>query len=91
MTASKTTTDHDTIREWAQERNGRPARVEATAGEGGLPRIDFDEPEDLLEEIAWDEFFATFEENRLAFLYREKLSDGSTSRFSKLVNRDETT
>ncbi len=87
MTTSTTTTDHDTIRSWAEARNGRPARVKGT-GEGGVLRIDFNEPEDQLEEIDWDEFFRVFEENRLAFLYQERTADGSTSRFNKLVDRD---
>lgn len=87
MTTSQTTTDHDTIRQWAEARNGRPARVEGTGDAGGLLRIDFDEPEERLEEISWDEFFAIFEDNNLAFLYQETLEDGSTSRFNKLVDR----
>ena len=87
MTASKTTTDHDTIREWADARGGRPARAEGTGDTGGLLRIDFNEPEERLEQISWDEFFRIFEENKLAFLYQETLEDGSTSRFNKLVDR----
>src|SRR4051794_34732042 len=41
---SKTTTDHDEIRRWAEERGGRPATVEGTEGGGedaGVLRIDF--------------------------------------------------
>jgi hypothetical protein len=87
MSASTTTTDHDTIRRWAEARDGHPARVRET-GDGGLLRIDFGEPEERLEEISWDEFFRIFEENRLAFLYQEKLEDGATSRFNKLIDRE---
>ncbi len=88
MTTSKTTTDHDTIRNWATERDGHPARVADDTRGGGLLRIDFNEPEEGLEEISWEEFFRIFEENRLAFLYQETLENGSTSRFNKLINRD---
>lgn len=88
MTSSTTTTDHDTIRRWAEARDGHPARV-AGAGDGGLLRIDFGTPEENLEEISWDAFFRIFEENNLAFLYQEKLEDGNTSRFNKLVKRDD--
>jgi len=88
MTTSRTTTDHDTIRKWAEARNGHPARVKDTGDKGGLLRIDFNEPEERLEEISWDEFFRIFEENKLAFLYQDKLEDGATSRFNKLVARD---
>ena len=43
MADSKITTDHDTIRQWVEERGGSPARVKGTGTEGdpGLLRIDF--------------------------------------------------
>ena len=89
---SNRTHDHDTIRRWAEERDGRPARVKAT-GDGrdpGLLRIDFPgyAGEDALERISWDDFFRKFEENRLDFVYQEETSDGEVSRFNKLVQRD---
>ena len=90
---SQQTTDHDTIREWAEERDGHPARVEGTGdddGEDGLLRIDIEDADgddDNLERIEWDEFFETFEENDLAFLYQEETDDGDTSYFSKFVSR----
>ncbi|MDN2564896.1 hypothetical protein N1F89_01560 [Aquibium sp. A9E412] len=87
MTSSSTTTNHDEIRRWAEQRGGRPARVESTSP-GGILRIDFGEPEERLEAISWDEFFRIFEENRLAFLYQEEVSGGQTSRFNKFVERD---
>jgi hypothetical protein len=39
--------------------------------------------EDTLEELSWDEFFETFDQNDLAFLYQEE----ADSRFSKFVER----
>ena len=86
MTESKTTTDHDEIRRWAEARYGHPARVKGQ-GEGGILRIDFGDPEDNLEEIDWNTFFEIFDENDLAFLYQEKTQDGGTSRFNKFVDR----
>ena len=83
---SKTTTDHDTIREWAEARDGRPAMVDDER-EGGILRIDFQEPDESLEEIDWDTFFGIFEDRGLAFLYQEKTADGGTSRFNKFVQR----
>ena len=88
---SQTTTDHDEIRDWVEERDGQPAYVESTeSGDSGLLRIDFPDEEDDedLEDISWDEFFETFEESDLAFLYQEE-SDGDTSYFSKFVSRDD--
>lgn len=83
---AKTTTDHDEIRRWAEERGGRPSIVR-TDGEGGILRIDFQEPDENLEEISWEDFFRIFEDRKLAFLYQEDIS-GHKSRFNKLVDRN---
>ena len=88
MSEAVTTTDHDEIRKWAEARNGHPARVKDDDREGGLLRIDFDEPEENLEKIEWDRFFEIFEENNLAFLYQEETKSGDTSRFNKFVARE---
>ncbi len=92
MSEAKTTTDHDTIRRWTEERGGRPAAVHAThkGGETGILRIDFPNRGDdgALDTIEWDAFFETFEKEKLAFLYQDKLKDGATSRFFKFVQRD---
>ena len=83
------TTDHDEIRQWAEERGGEPARVSQTGGgrDAGLLRIEFDDTEEDLESISWDEFFDKFDEKNLAFLYQEETKDGGTSRFFKIVDR----
>ena len=84
--ASKTTTAHQEIRRWVEERGGQPARVK----DSNLLRIDYPgfSGEDTLETIEWDEFFRIFDENNLAFLYQEETKDGGESRFSKFVDRD---
>lgn len=86
MAQAKSTTDHDTIRNWVEARGGCPARVKRTArGKGeGVLRIDYTgfSGQDTLEKIAWDDWFRTFDESNLAFLYQD-----GTSRFSKLVDR----
>lgn len=88
---SKTTTDHDTIRRWTEERGGRPATVSSTkdGDEAGVLRIDFPgySGEDTLEEISWEDFFDKFEESKLAFLYQEEVASGDESRFFKFVSR----
>jgi len=90
---SKTTTNHNEIRRWVEERGGHPARVKDTESKKsqGLLRIDYPgfSGEDSLEAISWDEFFEGFDENGLAFLYQEETKDGKQSRFSKLINRDQ--
>ena len=92
---SNVTIDHDEIRSWVEERGGRPARVKDTGKgkAGGLLRIDYPgfSGEDTLEQITWDEFFAAFEENDLAFLYQDETKAGKESRFSKLIAREAST
>lgn len=86
---SKQTTDHDTIRRWAEERGGRPAAVADThqGDDTGIIRIAFQGETEGLEDVTWEELFETFEEKSLAFLYQEQTKDGGTSRFFKFIRR----
>jgi len=91
---SATTTDHDEIRNWVEEHGGKPATVRGT-GEGddnevGVLRVDFPggAGTDRLEHITWDDWFAKFDDEGLAFLYQKRKADGSDSTFFKLVNRE---
>lgn len=86
MASAQTTTDHETIRKWAESRGGRPAKI-STGGSGGVLRIDFGEPEEEFEPISWDEFFDIFDENKLQFLYQDETQEGGTGRFNKLIDR----
>ncbi len=88
---TKTTTAHEEIRRWVEERGGHPARVKGTDESGsGVLVIDYPgyTGEETLEKISWEEFFQAFEENNLAFLYQDETSGGEESRFSKLVTRE---
>jgi len=87
VAASFTTRDHDVIRAWAESRGGTPADVEGTGkGAGaGVLRIEFRDEADRLEDVGWDAFFATFDDSDVDFLYQERTSDGSVSRFHKFV------
>lgn len=89
---AKQTTNHAEIRRWAEERGGKPALVRATRekrGPSGILRIDFPgySGDDTLEEISWEEFFRTFDQKRLAFLYQDETGEGEESRFFRLVHR----
>ena len=89
MSQAKSTTNHDEIRKWIESRKGHPAFVKATRKGGtGLLRVDFDKPEEGLEEIDWDQFFDTFEKSNLAFLYQDETASGRKSRFNKFVERN---
>jgi hypothetical protein len=89
---SKTTTDHEEIRKWAEERGGKPSHVKGTGGaqDAGILRIDFPgySGEGKLEEISWDEFFKKFDEQGLALTYQEKTAEGQRSNFNKLISRE---
>ena len=85
---SLVTTNHEVIRKWAEERNGSPATVEGTehGDHLGVLRIDFGAKNDKLRQIDWDEWFETFDERGLNFIYQEQRSDGSQSNFFQLEN-----
>jgi hypothetical protein len=86
------TTDHVVIRRWAEEREGRPAHVKGTGGEGdiGILRIDFPgySGEGTLAPISWDDWFRKFDERGLAFLYQEQTVGGAKSNFNKIISRE---
>ena len=90
MSEAHTTTDHETIRKWAEERGGVPTSVSGTGEDGdpGILRLDFEPKDASLEGIGWDDFFDKFEEKKLAFLYQDRTGDGSISRFHKFVDRN---
>ena len=88
--ASKTTRDHDEIRQWAEERGGTPSHVISTGSKDdiGILRIDFPgfSGEGKLEPISWDDFFRKFDERNLSLLYQETTADGQKSNFNKLIS-----
>lgn len=92
--SSRTTTDHDEIRQWAEERGGTPACVKGTGDseDTGIIRIEFAETsnsrDDQLQQISWEEFFEKFDNQGLALVYQEETSAGEKSNFNKLVKRD---
>ena len=85
---AEVTTDHETIRKWAESQGGKPAAVRRThqGGDVGIVRLMFpnapQSQHDSLVEISWDEFFKEFEERDLALLYEKD------SMFNKIVGRD---
>src|SRR4051794_11633764 len=85
---SLATTSHEVIRQWAEARGGRPATVEGTehGDRLGVLRFDFGDDTPKLRQVSWDEWFRTFDERRLNFLYQEEPSDGRQSTFFRLEN-----
>lgn len=90
---TETTTDHDEIRRWVEAHDGRPATARGTGGDNaGVLSIEFSgvaggaRPGGL-ELISWEEWFEKFDEADLAFLYQKQQSDGSDSRFCRIIRR----
>tara|TARA_R110002020_G_scaffold283271_1_gene499014 strand:+ start:473 stop:757 length:285 start_codon:yes stop_codon:yes gene_type:complete len=89
---SESTMNHQKIKKWVEDRQGKPALVKGTGDTGtggGLLRINFPGgAEESLENITWDKFFKIFDENEVQFLYQDENKDGEQSRFFKFVNKD---
>lgn len=91
MALSKTTQNHDTIRNWAEKRGAMPAEVAAThkGKQTGILRFAFPKAkghkDENLQEISWDDFFEKFDQNGLELIYQEKTAGGAQSNFNKLI------
>ncbi|HZU83329.1 MAG TPA: hypothetical protein VE987_10450 [Polyangiaceae bacterium] len=91
--ASKTTTDHEEIRQWAESRGGKPACISGTGrkNDPGMLRVMFpDSPfanDANLREMSWDDWLEAFDANGLALVYEEQTADGEPSRFNKIIAR----
>ena len=87
---SLVTTDHEVIRQWAEARGARPATVEGTehGGRAGVLRLDFPGYAEggSLKHISWEEWFRTFDDRGLNFIYQEERSEGGQSNFFRLEN-----
>ncbi len=89
---SKTTHNHNTIKNWIEEREGEPALVDGVIEEGKageMLRIDFHGPKnEILNSISWELFFQIFDENNLELLYREITLDGELDKFYEFIKKN---
>ena len=72
------TRNHDVIRRWAEERGAQPATVPGTEHDGRPGVLTFDFPGyggEQLKHVSWDEWFRTFDERNLVFLFQEHLNN----------------
>ena len=87
--SSQTTTDHETIRRWAEARGAEPVTVRGTGkdDEAGVLRLDFPgySGKERFQSISWDEFFEKFDQKKLQFLYQDRRKNGEQSNFFKLI------
>ncbi len=86
------TRNHDVIRQWAEERGGQPATIAGTEHEGRPGVLRFDFPDyaggGRLRPVDWDEWFETFDQRNLVFLFQEQMKDGRQSNFFRLDSPD---
>lgn len=91
---SLVTTNHEVIQKWAEARKAVPATIEGTEHEDHLGVLRFDFPGgdsskgSKLKHVSWDEWFKTFDERNLNFMYQETKADGTQSNFFQLENPD---
>lgn len=87
---TRTTTDHDEIRQWVESHDGVPATVRGTQDDAAAGVLRFDFPggagEESLEHISWEKWFEKFDAEGLQLLYQSKRSGGGDSTFFKLVS-----
>ncbi len=94
MALSKSTKDHDEIRQWAESRGAVPSEVATTHTDNapGILRFQFPrtaaKSDAALQEISWDEFFEKFDESDLVLVYQDKTAGGQRSNFNKLVKEE---
>jgi hypothetical protein len=85
----RTTTEHDEIRRWIEERDGQPVVMRGTENSDGILQIDFSYPSLGLEAVSWDEFFDRFEIENLAFVFTDDAkSEDDRERSFRFVDRD---
>jgi hemerythrin superfamily protein len=83
------TRNPDVIRQWADERGGRPATT--PGGDADNPRvlrIDFPDYDRNLQPVTWDAWLKVFNDRDLVFLYQETMKAGNPSNFFRLDSPD---
>ena len=87
------TTDHKTIRRWAESRRALPAFVRGTNdGEPAvlrfiIPGAHFNNRD--LVEVTWEDFFAKFDLLALSFVYQEMTPSGEPSMHNEILQREQ--
>ncbi len=81
------TRSHDVIRGWAEQRHAEPATVPGTehGTRAGVLRFNFPGyGGQSLRALDWDEWFQTFDDRNLVFLFQEHQKAGNESNFFHL-------
>jgi hypothetical protein len=82
---SLVTTNHEVIQRWARDRQAKPATIEGTERDGRPGVLTFNFPGwregGKLKTVTWEDWFRTFDDRRVNFIYQEQKSDGRQSNF----------
>jgi hypothetical protein len=82
---SLVTTNHDVIRRWGEARGANPATAGADRGRPSVLRFDFPGYNGRgLRPVSWEDWFRTFDERGLNFIYQEQKTDGRQSNFFRI-------
>lgn len=85
---SLATRSHDVIMKWAQDRGAEPSLIESTRtnGKSGVLRLNFPGFSEgkALQKVSWDEWFSTFDNRKLVFIFQEHMKKGNPSNFFRL-------
>lgn len=70
------TAKHDVVKAWAEARSGKPARIKGTTDALKIDLGAVDEgfephPVPALEAVSWEDWFSTFDEKELAFVFED--------------------
>lgn len=78
--------NHQVIQKWAQDRQATPVTVPGTErGKNlGVLRFTFAGYKSKnMEKVEWEDFFSTFDNRKLVFIFQEHLKNGNQSNFFK--------
>lgn len=80
------TRSHEVIKDWAGQRKAVPVTVPGTEHGKNLGVLRFTFPgyqSKNMAEVRWEDFFSTFENRKLVFIFQEHLKNGNQSNFFK--------
>jgi len=86
---TRTTFEHDEIREWVEGRFGCPVALRDGADHDLGIVFPGRSSRNRFEVILWDEWLTKFDDEGLALLYQTQQADGSASTFFRFVQRDD--
>ncbi len=82
---SLATRSHEVIKRWAEERRAMPAKVAGSNADARPRVLRFEFPGYAggrkLESVSWDDWFKTFDDRHLVFVFQEHMRKGNQSNF----------